>query len=204
MSKKSTMNCVAKSISPCIETIKVVDGQVMHLVWHQMRFDKTRKELFNATSPLWLSSVLKPPITGVYRIRITYADTILNVEYLPYVMQDKKHFALIENTPEYNYKYANREAINRRISSEVDDVIFVHEGLLMDTSIANIALMIEHTWLTPKTPLLSGTTRARLLASGFLKEAFLDVASLQSASKFAIMNALIGFKIIENQVIKGL
>lgn len=79
-----------------------------------------------------------------------------------------------------------------------DDVIFLKDGLLTDTSIANIALYIDGVWLTPQKPLLQGTTRARLLEKKFLKEEKLTINSLKIAQKFAIMNALMGFKILEN------
>ena len=198
------MNCVQKSISPCIETLKVIDAHVMHLTWHQARFDTTRKELFGDSSCKILSKYLDPPKNGTYRIRITYADEIMNVEYLPYISRTIERFSLVETRIDYAYKYANRDALNALIPSFADDVIFTCKNELMDTSIANIALLCNGVWLTPKHPLLKGTTRARLLASGFLKEAVLNKESHQNASKFAIMNALIGFKIIENRLIEGL
>ncbi|MBP6497982.1 MAG: aminotransferase class IV, partial [Campylobacteraceae bacterium] len=71
-------------------------------------------------------------------------------------------------------------------------------GLLCDTSIANVALLIDGIWVTPKEPLLKGVTRQRLIDSGFLQIGNLTEASLQKMEKFAIMNALIGFKIIKN------
>lgn len=52
--------------------------------------------------------------------------------------------------------------------------------------------------MTPKEPLLKGVTRQRLVDSGFLQVANLTSESLQKMEKFAIINALIGFKIIEN------
>lgn len=198
------MNCVQKSIFPCIETIKVVDAHVMHLAWHQKRFDRTRKELFGDTSHCVLGEYLEPPLKGTYRIRITYTDTILNVEYLPYIPRTLERFALVETQISYAYKYANREALHASIPLGVDDVIFTCKNQLMDTSIANIAILCDGVWLTPQKPLLQGTTRARLVASGFLKEAVLGREALQNGSKFAIMNALIGFKIIENRLIEGL
>lgn len=197
------MNCVQKSISPCIETLKAVDGKIGHLVWHQARFDKTRRELYGDTSKILLSAILEPPNQGEYRVRIEYTDTILKVEYFPLHVRTFEHFALVETDIHYAYKYANREHLIALKPSIVDDVIFTCKGELRDTSIANIALYSDGCWLTPQTPLLEGTTRERLLRSGFLKGAILTTKHLQKASKFAIMNALIGFKILEKLSIKG-
>ena len=41
-----------------------------------------------------------------------------------------------------------------------------------------------------------GTTRARLLKEGVLKEADIDIQSLKNAPKIALMNAMIGFCVI--------
>ena len=70
------MNCAQKSISPCIETLKSVDGKIGHLVWHQARFDKTRRELYGDISKILLSAILEPPNQGEKRGRIEYTDTI--------------------------------------------------------------------------------------------------------------------------------
>lgn len=191
------MNCVPKSISPCIETLKAVDGKPQHLVWHQARFDKTRRELYGDTSKIFLSDIIKPPIKGEYRVRIEYANTLLKVEYFPLHVRTFERFALVETDTRYAYKYANREPLNALKPLGVDDVIFTCNGELKDTTIANIALCLDGTWLTPRNPLLEGTTRERLLRGGFLKDAILTKAHLQKASKFAIMNALIGFKTLE-------
>jgi 4-amino-4-deoxychorismate lyase len=55
--------------------------------------------------------------------------------------------------------------------------------------------------LTPSTPLLEGTTRARLLDEGFLSAACLTPKDIQKADKIAIMNAMVGFVEVENGII---
>ena len=48
------------------------------------------------------------------------------------------------------------------------------QGLLTDTSIANIALSDGTHWYTPAHPLLKGTKRAALLEEGILQEKISD------------------------------
>ena len=196
------MSCVIKSISPCFETLKALDGEVGHLAFHQARFDKTRKELYGATQKIVLSEHLFPLKDVTCRVRVEYAAEIQKIEYIPYTPRNLQTFALVEADIDYAYKYCNREALNAHLREDVDDVIFTCNDELKDTSIANIALFIDGEWKTPLHPLLTGTTRARLLASGMIKAELLDIKSLQKAEKFAIMNALIGFKIIKNVCIK--
>ncbi|KFL33929.1 MULTISPECIES: aminotransferase class IV [unclassified Sulfurospirillum] len=192
------MSCVIKSISPCFETLKAVDGEVQHLSFHQARFDKTRKELYGSTQTIVLLEHLNPPKAVTCKVRVEYAETIQTIEYLPYAPRDFQTFALVEADIDYTYKYCNREALNAHLRDDVDDVLFTCKGELKDTSIANIALFIDGVWKTPLHPLLEGTTRARLLTCKELKAEVLDIESLQKAQKFAIMNALIGFRIIDN------
>jgi len=196
------MSCVIKSISPCFETLKAVDGEVSHLAFHQARFDKTRKELYGATQKIVLSEHLFPSKDVTCRVRVEYAAEIQKIEYIPYTPRSVQTFALVDADIDYAFKYCNREALNGHLREDVDDIIFTCNGELKDTSIANIALWIDGEWKTPLRPLLEGTTRARLLASGMITTEVLDIKSLQKAEKFAIMNALIGFKIIKHICIK--
>lgn len=198
------MNCVPKSTSPCLETLLAVDGHIQHLWWHQARFEQTRKAYFKVHRPIALSSVLNPPKEGSFRVRVVYEKEIQRVEYLPLVLKPIVSLCLVESEIEYTYKYANREALNALIPSGMDDALITCNDELRDISIANIALLIDGVWHTPQNPLLQGTTRQRLLASGFLKASSLTTTSLEKAEKFAIMNALIGFKIVDRLSIKGL
>jgi len=192
------MKCVPKSISPAFETIKADDGVLQHIGYHQARFDKTRKECYGSVDKISLSSVLMPPKGLTCRVRIEYTDEILHVTYIPYLPRPINSFCIVESDLNYSYKWSNREEINALLAAGYDDIIITKNGLLCDTSIANVALLIEGVWMTPKEPLLKGVTRQRLLDSGFLKVGNLTVESLQKMEKFAIMNALIGFRIIEN------
>ena len=196
------MSCVTKSISPCFETIKAVDGALQHLCYHQARLDETRQTLYDATQKISLASLLVPPSEGTFRIRVEYDSEVRKVEVIPYTPRKINKMALVESDIAYDFKYSDREALNALVPHNLDDVIITHNGVLKDTSIANIALLIDGVWKTPKEPLLKGTTRARLLSSGQITAEHLDRESIKNADKFAIMNALIGFKIIENVCIK--
>ncbi|MBV5277445.1 MAG: aminotransferase class IV [Campylobacteraceae bacterium] len=192
------MKCAQKSIYPAFETIKSMDGELQNIRFHQKRFDKTRAELYGAFDSITLSSLLSPPKAFTCKVRVEYAEEILKIEYIPYPPRTINSFYVVESSIEYTHKLCDRVALNALLKEGYDDIIITKNGLLCDTSIANIALHIDGVWLTPNKPLLEGTTRSRLLESGFLSVEDLDSEAIQKADKFAIMNALIGFKIIEN------
>jgi len=190
-----------KSNHICFETIKVKDGKFLNLTYHQKRVNNTRN-FFGFNDILELKEdIFNLPQYGEFRLRIDYAKEIQNFQYE--VLRDRyfEDFKIVNSDIEYEFKYSNRDEIN---ALKVDDseIIVIKNELIRDTSIANIALYIDDIWLTPRTPLLKGTTRARLLDNGFLKCADLVVDDLKKAQNFAIMNALIDFKIIKNFFIK--
>ena len=52
-------------------------------------------------------------------------------------------------------------------------------------------------WLTPKNPLLKGTSRARLIDEGKLIESDIKVQELRSFSQVALLNAMIDFDVLD-------
>ncbi len=179
----------------CFETIKIKDGKIFNLDWHNNRFNKTQKELFSNTSTMDLKAFIFPPKNGLYRCKIIYNNNhIESVEYFPYKEKTFKHFTVIKSQLDYQYKYTDRSSFQELLLGN-DEIIIEKDGLLTDTSIANIAFFDGVSWLTPKTPLLAGTTRAKLIEEGFLKLENIKKENIKKYSNFALMNAMIGFRI---------
>lgn len=191
-----------KFISPCVETILYDNGKIQNLDYHQKRFDRTRRILYNDTSNISLDKYIIPSINRKIKIRVIYDKSILKIEYQNIQIKEFRDFVLVQSKLVYDFKYEKRDEINllKKKFCKYDDIILCDEGILKDTSIANIAVKLNNTWYTPKKPLLRGTTRERLLDKGFLKEAELNIKDLKKSSNFAIMNALIGFKEINKGV----
>lgn len=173
------------------ETIKCEDFEVFNLEYHQKRVIKTIAKDLN------LQEYISPISDELLRCKLIYnEDEILSVEYFPYIKRDIKSFKILfENNLEYSKKYLNREKIDRLFlqKDDCDEVIIVKQGIVTDTSIANIAIFYDDIWITSKDCLLQGTTRARLIKDGFLKEQNISLEMLKNAEKLALMNAMIGF-----------
>ncbi|MDQ7043572.1 MAG: aminotransferase class IV family protein [Sulfurimonas sp.] len=184
-----------------LETIKIVDGVALHLEYHQERLNKALK-----TSNVYeLEKLLSPPSNGLYRCRIVYDLKEIEIEYLRYEKRTITTLKLIFNeTLVYDKKYVNRDAINRLVEKKekCDDILIIKNGLVTDTSIANIAFYDGEYWFTPKSALLEGTCRARLLKEGKIIATDIKVEDIKNFKKIALMNAMIDFDIIASDNIE--
>lgn len=181
-----------------LETIRIEDGKIHNLVYHQHRCTKSRQILFGSSDILDLSSLIDAPKTGVYRCRILYGERLHSIEYIPYTPKEIQRVKIVSSEIEYSLKYADRDALNALLGSnkDVDEVIIEKEGFLTDTTISNIAFFDGKKWVTPVKPLLEGTMRAKLIDEGLLHPREIRKEDLQNYSKVALMNAMIGFKIL--------
>jgi len=185
-----------------LETIKIEDGQIMNIEWHNRRFNKSRLELFNEKKVLNLEEFIEAPKEGLYRCRILYNKKIKSIESIPYVPKTVNSFKIVKSNIDYSYKYSDRIELNKLLLNSYDDIIIEKNGFLTDTTIANIAFYNGKQWITPKKPLLAGTMREKLLSKEFLIVKNIKKKDIQSYSHFALMNAMIGFQIQKNIKIK--
>jgi len=188
------------------ETIKVQNQTIYNLDLHNKRLNYTIEQNFGKKSAIDLKNFITPPKDStLYRCKVIYDKDIKSVDFYPYTPKNIKSFKIISSDIKYNYKYADRcdidSLFNRR--GDCDEILIADKkGFLKDTSIANIALKIDGIWHTPENPLLKGTMREKLIRENILKQSILKVKDIQKLESFAIMNAMIGFKVIENPKFK--
>lgn len=182
------------------ETIKCDDFEVFNLEYHNKRVANT------IGLNIDLQEYIYPILGELLRCKVIYDENeILDVQYFPYKKREIKSFKIINcNEIDYSRKYLNRESLDNLFEKkeDCDEVIIVKNGIITDTSIANIAIFYEAQWLTSKECLLKGTTRARLLEEKRIIEKNINLDMLKNASQIALMNAMIGFDIIEDYSFK--
>jgi len=186
-----------------LETIKCQDGRAQHLHYHQQRMDASLHTLGFQNTHI-LEQLITPPDNHLYRCRVVYDAKSITVEYIPYTPRSISTLQLIQaDILDYALKYANRKELDILFTQreDADDILIIKDGLVSDTSIANIAFFNGIQWLTPKQPLLYGTTRARLLDEKKIIEATIKPSDLVKYTEFALMNAMIGFNKIKNGII---
>ncbi|MCT7564276.1 aminotransferase class IV family protein [Aliarcobacter butzleri] len=182
------------------ETIKCEDFEVFNLNYHQKRVANTIGLNIN------LQEYINPISEELLRCKLIYDENgVVDVLYFPYKKREIKSFKIIfDNEIEYSKKYLNRAKLDELYEKkdDCDEVIIIKNEIVTDTTIANIAIFYENSWITSKNCLLGGTTRARLLEEKKLFEKDITLDMLKNASKVALMNAMIGFDEIKDFKIK--
>lgn len=159
--------------------------------------DRTRRLLYPKAAVLRLSSILQEanlPDQGVFKVRIIYAEQLVEVEHAPYTIKPVQSLQLVNgNHIRYAKKLANRVSINDLLARRgaCDDILMLQHGFLTDTSYANIALFDGTAWYTPASPMLRGTRRAQLLEQGTIKAAVIREKDLIHFSRLRLMNSMI-------------
>ena len=77
---------------------------------------------------------------------------------------------------------------------DADDIIIVKNGLITDSSFANLLFFNGLQWLTPAQPLLKGTQRAKLLEQEQVITAEIRTADLSNFIKVRLVNAMLRFE----------
>lgn len=184
-----------------VETIKIKDGKVVGLPYHQARMERTIRHFFPALAatnmPCLEEIVVAKEDMSFFKARVVYGENgIEEVGYAPYAMREIRSLKVVEaDDIDYRYKSTDRSELNRLAAQKgtSDEVIIVRKGLVTDTSFTNLAIYDGKHWLTPKTPLLRGTKRDFLLEKGMIQEADITLEDLKKASKVSLFNAMIEF-----------
>jgi 4-amino-4-deoxychorismate lyase len=183
-------------MSPYIETIKLMNGVLENLSWHQIRFERTRRETLGLRKHPALEQVITIPgglERGLYKCRVVYGKTIERIEFEPHEKRVVNSLKLVvSETISYGYKFASRSDLDTlyQMRGDCDDILIVKNGCLTDSYYANVVLWDGARWTTPDTPLLPGTMRASLLANGLITEKHILAEHLDQYEKARLINAM--------------
>ena len=181
-----------------LETLCVQEGVLLDLVWHERRMQESYRTLYGRDCPYTLSideELL--PQEEEWRARFLYGREGGEWSFYPYKRLAIKSFALVAaDGLDYALKWADRSALEALFAQrgEADEVILVQDGLLTDTSKANIAFLREGRWWTPERPLLWGTCLLRHLEEGRLHPASIGVLDLASYEAMTFFNSFWDFE----------
>ena len=182
-----------------IESICCVNKELRNLEYHQARFDRTRSDNFNDSTPILLQEIIQFPsdlTDEKYKVRIVYDREILSIEFQPYQIKPISTIKLftIENKIEYTYKYLDRWFFDEYLKeAQTDDLVLVKSNYITDCIYSNIIFFDGENWFTPRSILLKGTMRESLLNEGKIKEKNIKVSDLVNYQSFKRINTMMNF-----------
>lgn len=177
-----------------LETVHVLNGEALHLDYHQKRINDVFQYYYPTSAILNIHAYfanLELPQHGSYRARLVYQTSWEIHEFIPYQFKNITHLAIVNTEDfEYHFKFADRSHILKKVAEhpEADDIIFSKQGKLQDSSIANLAFKKGDKWYTPKDPLHWGTTRRRLIDEQVLEEEDIWESELKDYSHICLIN----------------
>lgn len=180
-----------------IESIKVKDGQVFNLPFHNQRLNQARRILWNCKDEIELSKALIiPPELGnqLVKCRVLYGREIKEITFKPYSLPVIGNLKIIcDDNIEYPLKYADRSAIDRlfKMRQPCDDILIVKKNLLTDSSFCNVVLQKDGIYFTSSSCLLNGTKRQLLLQEGEITETEITFKSFRQYETLHLINAMI-------------
>ena len=188
--------CKTKYMSPYIETIRIQDGELKNLPYHQARFEWTRSSELGLESHPDLYQMIKSYkklAPGKQKCRIIYGKNVEGIEFEPYTRRKVNSLKLVEaNQISYGFKYLDRKALDKLYNQRgtCDDILIIKNGHITDSYIANVVFWNGEGWFTPESPLLPGTKRASLLDLGKIETARITLKDMGLYQKIRLINAM--------------
>lgn len=180
-----------------IESIRLEDGKIPLLRFHQKRVNRSRFLLFGIKKQLNLSTFLQEqelPSRGLHKLRLVYDKEIQSFSCQAYNIKKIQSLRIVEASElNYRHKYADRSALDLAYTyrNGCDDILISQHQFVTDTYYANIALFDGRKWWTPAHPLLKGTRRAALIHDKVLHPSVIRTPDLKYFKEARLINAMI-------------
>jgi len=182
-----------------VESLKLKNGQIQHLEYHQDRMNRTRTELFPGSANIQLEKKISIPkncTSGIFKVRVLYGETLEKIEIEPYFFRTMQSLKVVHHERiDYHLKYTDRQILQNLFAQreDCDDILIIKNGFITDSFAGNLLFFDREKWVTPTTPLLKGTKRQFLLDQGIISEKEIREDDIRSYQKIGIINALIDF-----------
>ncbi len=180
-----------------LETVKVVNGEFIHPEYNLQRMKQTMNEVFRTSVPdTFFKDIIIPEQMkrDVVKCRILYSKSIDEVEFQLYTCRKVVSLKLVDGGDiDYSRKYADRSSLLRLLQEkgECDDILITQNGKITDTSYSNVVFSDGTSYYTPKTYLLNGTCRQRLIAEGKVTPIDISIDDLSSFKELFLINAML-------------
>ncbi len=183
-------------MSLLLESIKILNGKVYNMTFHEQRANHSRKMLFGIERPLNMKKAIVVPEEfkrGLVKCRVIYGESIESVSFTRYEKR-KINSAKVIYADEvfYNHKYVIRKELDDLYAKRenFDEIIMIKNGMVTDAYYFNLVFEKEGKYFTSDTPLLHGIQRERLILSQKVREIPIHIDEISSYERVHFVNAL--------------
>jgi 4-amino-4-deoxychorismate lyase len=187
-------------MSLLVESLRLQDGVIRNLEYHQDRLNRSMDELFPQAPKIDLSRVVSIPAdcsSGIFKIRVLYGNSVAKIEIEPYVFRKIQSLKIVRHESiDYHLKYSDRQILQELYAQrcDCDDIIIIRNGMVTDSFAANLLFLDGNTWVTPTTPLLAGTQRQYLLDRDIIAERVIREEDIRFYQQVGLINAMVDFE----------
>lgn len=184
-------------MSLLVESLKLKDGVLYNLDYHQKRLNYSLNEVFPLSNGIDLEREIIIPEDchmGTFKVRVSYGPAVEKVEIDPYVFRMIQSLRVLHhNSIDYHLKYSERRMLQELFNErgECDDIIIIKNGFVTDSFAANLLFFDGKQWFTSTTPLLKGTKRQWLLEKGLIVEKEIREQDIPDYRNVGLVNAMI-------------
>lgn len=185
-------------MSLLFETIKIENGSVVNIEFHNERVNKSRRDLLGLKESIPLEKYIVVPGNfekKIFKCRVFYDEKIDKIEFAEHKPNQIVKLRAVEaNYASYLFKFTDRTELNNIKQKYApkfnEDVLIVKNGLVTDTSIANVVFSDGNKLYTPENPLLQGTQRAYLLFRERITAIKITAADVFNFKEIKLINAM--------------
>lgn len=157
-------------MSQFIESIRLENGVVHNLNYHQERVNKTFLRIFKMPANFSLEKIIsenKFPQQGLFKIRIVYDSHRQSIEFATYTRPKFHTYKLVEIEKNFTYSFKSTDRkLFDTISQETDKntlPILIQNKNVSDSVFSNLIFEKNGKLYSPNTPLLFGTMLSQSL-----------------------------------------
>lgn len=183
-------------MSLLIESIKLWNGRLCHLPYHEARANASRKELLGVNVPVnWAENIVIPEScrSGIYKCRVVFGQSIEEVTFTPYRIRKIQSLRLVfASGLLYQHKYLERKELDDLWARRdgCDEILIVNDDLLSDAYYYNLVFQKGNRFYTPDEPILKGVRRETLLRRNKIIPEKIRTGDIMTMDKVHLINAL--------------
>ncbi|MFN8281109.1 MAG: aminotransferase class IV [Saprospiraceae bacterium] len=178
---------------PFIETIRLIDGRFRNVEFHNERVRNTFMKFYPQHEPHDLKVIISQ-LGGKSngRVKVLYNSERLYFSISPIFNLKTTHYHLLESPRlRYDFKFYDRlSLVHVQRNDRYIEPVFCRNGMITDTSRANLIFREGSKWYTPDTFLLNGSMRQSLLSLGYIQSTPIHKSELYRFNGFKPINAL--------------